>query len=148
MVKTGLLVLVFALLLCACLGNRWYGAFAGTSTVKSNVNRSASYAREDPVAPTPGDKNDDVSLERESKAAFLTFRGCRLRMDLKDATHATVSEGQTCALVVDGYNTRMKMKGSAAFEENDTFSAEVSGVPTEAGITGEYVWKFQGSRKP
>jgi hypothetical protein len=132
------------LLLCGCLGNRWYGAFAGTSTVKANVNRSASYAHSD----SPEAKNDDVSLEREGKAAFLTFRGCRLRMDLQDATHATVSDGQACALVVDGYHTRMKMKGSAAFEANDTFSAKVSGVPTEAGITGEYVWKFQGARKP
>lgn len=144
--KTGLLVVGLALLAGACLGNRWYGGFAGTSTVKTTVNRSASYAHDNP--PAAGDKTDDVSLEREGKAAFLTFRGCRLRMDLKDATHAVISEGQTCALVVDGYNTRMKMKGSAAFEENDTFSAEVSGVPTEAGVTGEYVWKFQGSRKP
>lgn len=149
MVRTGLLVVSSALLLCACLGNRWYGTFAGKVTLRSNVHRDASYAHDPSSAFVPKDQpSDDVLLEREGRAAFLTFRGCRLRLDLQDATHAVVSEGQTCELFIEGYQTRMKMKGSAAFEPNDMFSAEVSGSPTEPGVTGEYLWKFQGSRKP
>jgi hypothetical protein len=148
MTKLVSLSLVGLLAFCACNANRWYGSFAGKTSENSTVSRNAGALPEAAHAPAAQSDADDVKLEREAKVAFLTFRKCRLRMDLLDATHARVSEGQTCTLVVDGLNTRFAMKGTATFATDDTFSAELSGSPTEKGLTGEYVWKFEGSRKP
>jgi hypothetical protein len=148
MTKVGSLAIIAALVLCACQGNRWYGSFVGKVSENSSVRHAAGPSADAAHGSSPQTDGDEVSLEREGKVAFLTFRKCRLRMELVDATHARVSEGQTCALVVSGYNTRMSMKGTATFEEGDMFSAELTGKPTEPGVTGEYVWRFQGSRKP
>ena len=148
MTKTATILIVLALTASGCKGNRWYGTVSGKATVNSNVQRPASAVRETSHASTSGQNDsDDVLLEREGAAAFLTFRKCRLRMDLDDATRAHVSEGQTCTIVIDGESSRMKMKGTASFDSADTFSAEITGTPTEAGVSGEYAWKFSGARK-
>jgi hypothetical protein len=133
--------------LCACKANRWYGHFEGNASETANIQRADGAAPKSAHAPRPP-VDPDVLLERESKVAFLTFRKCRLRLELKDATNAVVSDGQTCQLPVDGENVRLAMKGGAAVKTANTVSAEISGTPTEAGITGQYSWKFEGIRKP
>lgn len=149
MKKTVCLIVILTLWFCGCKANRWYGTFSGRVNENSTVRRAQrSMSDGAPSQPVAQITEEEPLLEREGKVSFLTFRKCRLRMELDDATHAHVSEGQTCTITASGETMRMAMKGTAVFDTSDTFTAEITGTPTEAGVEGEFVWKFTGTRKP
>ena len=141
----GVGLVLIALAMGGCQGHRWRSVAAGSA-----LGPPASGRLSGPSVPaliTPQDQPDEPLLIREGDAAVLTFHKCRVKMDLVDAKHAEVSNGQTCAMVVNGYNTKLAIKGTATYESADTFYAEITGTPTEAGVEGEYVWRFSGTRK-
>ncbi|MEO6391582.1 MAG: hypothetical protein ABIP75_06995 [Pyrinomonadaceae bacterium] len=149
MTKTVCLIMILTLWFCGCKANRWYGSFTGKINERSTVRRSPRVVNETAHGqPFSQTAEDEPLLEREGKVSFLTFRKCRLRLELDDATHAHVSDGQTCTITASGETMQMAMKGTAVFESSDLFTAEITGTPTAAGVEGEFVWKFTGTRKP
>ena len=139
-------LVVIALATGACQANHWQGASTGSPTEIPRANRQVGVTG-GPASSDAQDKSDEPLIEPDGAATILTFRKCRVRLDPVDATHAKVAKGQTCSIVLDGYNTKLAIKGTATFESADTFYAEITGTPTEPGVEGEYVWKFQGTRK-
>jgi hypothetical protein len=135
-------LVVIALATGACQANRGQDASSEIPTASRRAGVTGS-----PASGNTQDKSDEPIIEPDGAATVLTFRKCRVRLDPVDATHAKVSAGQTCSIVLDGYNTKLAIKGTVTFESADTFYAEITGTPTEPGVEGEYVWKFQGTRK-
>jgi hypothetical protein len=145
--RFGVTILI-VILLSSCQSNKWYGEFDGISTESSQINRLQPNGETKYFSGGRSTTNDTVTLMREGKVAFVAIKGnCKLRMILDDATHARISEGQTCKVNINGYEGKVNMSGQAYFEGDGKLMIQFTGTAAEPNHNGGYAYNFTGTRR-
>lgn len=139
-------IVLYCFALLSCQSNKWYGMFEGTSTESSQISR----LQNGEMQYFPGGRsttNDKVKLMREGNVAFVVIsENCKLRLTLDDATHARISEGQTCHIKINGYESKVNMIGQAYFDGDNKLRIQFTGTTAEPNTSGGYAYNFQGQR--
>jgi hypothetical protein len=145
--RFSIVVLIVVVVFASCQSNKWYGDFNGTSTESSQINRLQPNGETKYFTGGRSTTNDTVTLMREGKIAFVAIQGnCKLRMTLNDATHAKISEGQTCQVNINGYEGKVNMTGQAYFEGDGKLMIQFTGTAAEPNHSGGYAYNFTGMR--
>jgi hypothetical protein len=140
-----LLACIFASM--SCKANKWYGTFEGTATESSQISRTQSSDEMQHFPAGRSTTNIKIKLMREGSVAFVVINDdCKLRLTLNDASHARISEGQTCGVKINGYDGKVNMTGQAYFDADNKLMIQFTGTAAEPGTSGGYAFNFQGQR--
>lgn len=137
----------FLLLFCSCQTNgRWLGTFEGTANESSQINR----LQNGEMKYFTGGRaltNHRIRLTQENRVIFISISdACKLRLDIDDATHARVSQGQSCRISINGYEGNANMAGQVYFEGGGQLMIQIVGTAAEPNTGGGYAFNYQGTK--